>query len=233
MFNILSIDWDYFINASANERLLYFPDVPNEKYNKSVQNSIWVSRYSQSDKLIDFEYCKEVHELVKNIMYIKNVMIAESHADIYSFIKNLMGKHTHVNLVNIDFHSDFRKDIDEIDCGNWLSVLMDEYSGNYEWLGRDDSFKEGIPKKLHHRIRLKSVMKTIRCTVWNAVFVCRSDMWSPPHLDDAFTKSFYPLTEGRYKNVFIQDGIWNSRYSDEMKKNVEDLKKIYFDISNK
>ena len=226
MLNVLSIDWDYFVNATGNERALYFPDVPNENYGKSLQNSIWVSRYSQTDKLKEFEYNRNVHKLVDAIMYIKNVMIVDSHAEIYPFIKGLMDERTHVNLINIDYHSDYRKDIDKLDCGNWLSVLMEDYTGNYEWLGWEDSLTEGIPKKLHYRIRFKSMMKIINSTVWNAVFVCRSDMWSPPHLDASFTKAFRPLTEGMYKSVYVQDGIWETRYSKEMKKNIEEMKKI-------
>ena len=42
---VLSIDWDYFIKATANEREFMFPDGGNEDLPESVQNSVWASHY--------------------------------------------------------------------------------------------------------------------------------------------------------------------------------------------
>lgn len=42
---VLSLDWDYFIDATADERFALFPDGGNENMPYGLQNIIWNGRY--------------------------------------------------------------------------------------------------------------------------------------------------------------------------------------------
>jgi len=46
--NILSIDWDYFIDISNSDKALYFPD--GGEYISQLMNKIWVQRYVFENK---------------------------------------------------------------------------------------------------------------------------------------------------------------------------------------
>jgi hypothetical protein len=92
-----------------------------------------------------------------------------------------------VEIVNIDFHHDLFQYIDNLHCGNWASYLI----------------SKGKLKSLHWVHCKDSMMgyrwdRTWDCKVENfkglnylqgefdAIFICRSEMWSPPHLDARF-----------------------------------------------
>lgn len=64
-------------------------------------------------------------------------------------------------------------------------------------------------------------MAVIDETPWDMLFVCRSDMWSLPHLDNEFTKIFKPLMDD--KSGQVQKGVWDSRY-DRLHNDIEGLK---------
>ena len=46
MKRFVSIDWDFFIDATAEERLLMFPDGGTENLPDSIKKYVWDSRYS-------------------------------------------------------------------------------------------------------------------------------------------------------------------------------------------
>jgi len=224
VFNILSIDWDYFIEADGSFRACHFPDIPNEKYPKSLQHVIWVNRYACDPELAKVGYKPIATKFVQLIKSVPFVVVAESHKYAYTYVVQKM-RECHakrVNLLNIDFHSDFRSDADELDCGNWLSVLMSEYKGNYEWLGWKDSYLNDIPKWLKFFTNEQKALSEIANTPWDMVFICRSDMWSPPHLDDAFTNIFKPFVDHFRSDV--QQGIWSSRYDDKFQKEMLNMR---------
>ena len=112
------------------------------------------------------------------------IVVCDSHKWAYTFTVQRLQEtgNKQVNLFNIDFHSDCRNNIKTLDCGNWLSLLMNEYRGKWRWLGWKDSYKVDKPRKL----------------------------WSLPHLDEVFTDVFQPVVDGR--NGQVQKGIWDSRY---------------------
>ena len=228
MLNILSIDWDYFINADSNERVMKFPDIPNENYPLFLQNTIWVSRYSNNPNILDISYNPVIWDIVQSFKSLPFVVICDSHKWIYSYINQLQMKQhkkDKINLLNIDFHSDYRLPKTELDCGNWLNYVMDKYKGQYRWLGWNDSFLQKLPKQLQFITDINSVLSDIKSTKWDLVFVCRSSMWSPPHLDSVFTDIFYPLTLSS-KKVVAEDAIWQSRYSTEMKENISKMSEV-------
>ena len=221
MLNVLSIDWDYFIDASGLYRDRHFPDIPNEDYPKSLQDAIWTSRYAEDDTLLKVGINPAVYGLVERLAYIPYMYVCDSHKWAYTFAIQRLREtgNKRFNFLNIDFHSDCRKDSKKLDCGNWYSILMNEYRGKWNWIGWPDSYKVGKPRKLQFSTVLD--VNEINSTSWDMLFVCRSDMWSLPHLDNEFTKIFKPLMDS--KTGQVQKGIWDSRY-DRLHNDIEGLK---------
>lgn len=67
--NVLSIDWDYFIDADIETRMQLFPDTPSEKYSVSLQNFIWSSRYSSEDDLIRVSVDESKLSILENLLH--------------------------------------------------------------------------------------------------------------------------------------------------------------------
>lgn len=57
-------------------------------------------------------------------------------------------------------------------------------------------------------------MLVIRSTPWNVVVIARSDIWTPPHLDEEFTNFFKPVLKNRKGKLITENGVWTSRYSE-------------------
>ena len=225
MLNVLSIDWDYFIDADGKWRYDHFPDIPNEDYAQSLQYAIWASRYAEDKELIKIginPLAYDIAYLLEDMDDIPYIVVCDSHKYAYTFTVQRLKEtgNKQVNLLNIDFHSDCRDNLKKLDCGNWLSVLMSEYRGKWHWLGWKDSYKAHKPRKLKFLSEFHSFM--IMETAWDLVFICRSNMWSPPHLDKDFTDVFQPVVDGRDGQV--QKGIWDSRY-DRLLPDIETLEK--------
>lgn len=231
MLNVLSIDWDYFVHATAEQRLFLFPDSPNELYSEETKNMIWAFRYAGSEDLLKIKVDPLIYKVVSAIKSVPIIIIGESHRFAYSFVKDLMKRRGErsLYLLNIDYHHDCEDDIEDIPgdgsinviewldcmdvpknlhCGNWLRLLMEEVNGSYVWLGRKDSDKYKKAKKLRFIKNYNSAK--IERTRWDMVYICRSDLWSPPHLDAEFTKVFKPLSDG-CKAGATEDGIWENR----------------------
>lgn len=229
MLNILSIDWDYFFDATEDQRIFLFPDNPNELLPDHAKKRIWASYYAMSEEYASkvankpLEKIKVDPLIYKVVKAIKNPLafaVSESHTRAYYYIKDLLSNELEdcVNLLNIDYHHDcggHDEGLPNVHCGNWLKRLMDEVDGTYVWLGRKDSDKCENIRKLKFISDYNAA--NIENTLWDMVFICRSDMWSPPHLDKEFTKIFKPLAETDFEECLyyaVEDGIWEDRYPD-------------------
>ena len=103
MKTFLSIDWDYFIGASAKERMLLFPDGGNENLPAFVLDIIWASRYGGSVRLAeqhkDIRKIEGIGVLDKELQvlteYIEKwgvpVIVAESHSEAYGVFRSRLG----------------------------------------------------------------------------------------------------------------------------------------------
>lgn len=230
--NILSIDWDYFIDADNFTRSMMFPDAPNEKYSKDLQQTIWCSRYC-NDELLKVGVNKEAVSRLKKLFRGPNFdpmmsMIVDSHRYCYEFVHSFMrhGIITNFNLVNFDYHHDvYSNDPDGINCGNWVAKLIDEFPrSKFTWVHHENSDTYIDTPEYEKKIVLQTGIDHLKDYVWDAVFVCRSGMWSPPHLDKEFESIFKYLDE-RF-NCYTEPEIFSTRYDHDLKESVKQQKEI-------
>ena len=53
---VLSIDWDYFVDVTAEQRVLIFPD-GHEHFGVNIYNTVWMNKYAE---------CAELEDLIKS-----------------------------------------------------------------------------------------------------------------------------------------------------------------------
>lgn len=229
MKTFLSIDWDYFIGASAKERMLLFPDGGNENLPAFVLDIIWASRYGGSVRLAeqhkDIRKIEVIGVLDKELQvlteYIEKwgvpVIVAESHSEAYGVFRSRLGAKEKCDIVNIDYHHDVYMNREGfVDCGNWLSELFRVNKlNNLIWVARDDS--DELPKQHagNKQITIRTDFEAVlsEMAVPECVFICRSGAWSPPHLDarlnDLLEKVYSEPLPDRYTNEFKEGVKWD------------------------
>lgn len=199
---ILSIDWDYFIDATATERAALMPDGGNENLPWGLQIHVWINHYVQNMGFgggkLGREHLIEIPIRRKELVELRTLLaatvtkktwvyIAESHADIFNPVKNITREFTEeFELINIDHHHDcwrYGEDGAPVDCGNWLAKVIEQSHDNahVSWVKNPDSDEWSLgdltPVELSQIDHSKP---------FDMVFLCRSGMWSPPHLDKHF-----------------------------------------------
>jgi len=198
---ILSIDWDYFINATMDEKVDMFPDAGTERFSIDLSNFIWASRYSNAilhkkrdskNKLLtDFSVISDYQKLrkfLRNLSF-KNpytpIIIAESHYVMYPLVHENFEEND-VEIVNVDFHHDLYKSTTEVNCGNWLSTLKEEgIVTKITWIKREDSdINDEYDNKTD--VFISDSFDSILYEDYDIIFICRSNAWSPPHIDKKF-----------------------------------------------
>lgn len=200
---VLSIDWDYFIDATAGERAVMFPDGGNENLSAAICNYIWAVRYVDNEKLAEVPLDGAALGRVKNLLKSTigkgtHIVVADSHKHMYKEVLSLFRNLSHevVDLWNIDFHHDVYN-MDNpvgVDCGNWLGLLShaSDPQSTFHWIGRGDSDiggnKSGDSTVLDRFpwLELSTISEIPNEEPFDLVFLCRSGMWSPPHLDNSF-----------------------------------------------
>lgn len=196
MKKILSIDWDFFVDATNDERLLLFPD-GNENLSPKLCDYIWSRRYDD-ERLAEIGCTDDLTTFIEEVVpKLKDsfVYICDSHKHAYSFITGLSEEDEEVVVYNLDHHHDlyhYRTSDELVNCGNWGTILLeDRPNTEYIWVKRDDSdsidiFGEEVPARM---IDFDQFLKEFKedPDSFKYVFVCKSSMWSPPHLDSKFT----------------------------------------------
>ncbi|NLK29145.1 MAG: hypothetical protein GX306_12530 [Clostridiales bacterium] len=190
MVGILSIDFDYFIDASSAERDLYFP-VGSDEIPKDRLKSMWKERYLKYPKLKEVGVIDEYYFL-KNFLHLLNIHKKHFYkADTHKYIKKLIDIipwKNQLRIVNIDFHHDYYHYYtggDNYNCGNWLRRLIEERPNTkVRWIRRKDSQINSLEGEFpfEHTTDIKSIANE----TFDYVFICRSPEWSPPHLRDKF-----------------------------------------------
>lgn len=216
--NVLSIDFDYFQKVSE-EILQQYPDGVDN--NTITSEYVWADHYSNpNSKISEVGIYNKEFETIKRILTSiepsSPVMIANSHKHIYNFITERTEPDSPLFVVNVDMHHDFINDNPELDCGNWISHLEErQEDGKFRlrWVANpasismygmfDDADKQEISalKKL-----ISTSLSDIEDERFDAVFLCRSDTWSPPHLDKYFTE-LCEVIKSHFDEVIMEKGI--------------------------
>lgn len=190
--NILSVDWDYFMSSTNFKReKLYIPD-SGEDWTEEERDIMWSSQYALYPSLynegIDENRFNKFKEYIKNHKF-QRFTITDSHKELYDLIDNLSNMF-YFNLVNLDFHHDIFDNMNpEIDCGNWLRRLLIKQNDPHNkvlWINHKTSDRK-IWKQFN-------CVKLVQSTNFNRIlkydfqilFVCKSEIFSPPHLDKYF-----------------------------------------------
>lgn len=191
MIGILSIDFDYFIDVSSQERDIYFPKGSDELSDDELQ-SMWEEIYSRYPELKkagvidDFYFLKNFFKELK--IQEEKFIKADNHKSIKNIIIDRIPGIFQLKIVNIDFHHDYYhyyKGNDYCNCGNWLRRVVEERPDTkVKWIRRKDSqlySLDGIFPFEH-----TDNIKTIRNEKFDYVFLCRSPEWSPLHLKNKY-----------------------------------------------
>lgn len=232
--HVLSIDWDYFIDADYLTRNILFPDTCNENYSNELQSVIWSNLYANEPNLADIK-TKKVEaavtrkEILNQISNIETIMITDSHRYAFDLVHELYdtGKFDGLHILNIDFHHDIYDNSDEIvDCGNWLKHLIlgiKSENNLFQWICQtDSSFDEN--DKVYQKLEISHDIRKIYEYKWDALFICRSGMWSPPHLDAQFLKLVKPIMQETKPIIRYQSHVLENRFDTEFLKAIHSIR---------
>lgn len=192
---VLSIDFDFFQNVSKPVLTQYYPDGIDLSTNLS--KIVWGSKYSDgypfADKIKSVKINRTLFAQMLTIINNQDIfipcLIAQSHVHIYDFICKLMEEdpEQRLDIVNVDLHHDLFNDNKELDCGNWIGKLYETFENVHaSWIARkvSDACYGIKPGELPIEHNFDKIMDA----EFDAVFLCRSDAWVPPHLDDFFNE---------------------------------------------
>ena len=215
----LSIDWDYFIDATDVQRCTMFPDGGNENLPTSLRDYIW-DTYYRNPKLegidvlpLEFKYLLGYCRTFNG-----EALVTDSHKHIFDFIMENTNPDEFFEVYNIDFHHDLydfkTSDGARVNCGNWVTELLKERPGmHYVWIKRDDSDIEVNGKPISRSTAELMSFSAFQMNFFRGVhqyfdylFLCRSSVWSPPHLDKKFARAVRALTKG-YCSCIYEKGI--------------------------
>jgi hypothetical protein len=190
MANILSIDFDYFIDISAEDRERLFPDGSDEIPHDELK-LMWDESYEKYPEIKEIGVIQEYYylrELLKSLnIKQEHILIADTHKDIKKII-DLVPEGEQINIVNIDFHHDYYHYFtggDTYNCGNWLRRLVeDRPNTKVKWIRRDDSQISSLEGEFpfEHITNIKS----LESDKFDYIFICKSPEWTPPHMDQKF-----------------------------------------------
>lgn len=218
--NVLSIDFDFFQLVDADTIMSCYPDgldLPTK-----LTEIVWAGRYSshgcnEKEKLLNVKVNEklldEVLEVVlNNTRYNTKFMVANSHKHIYQMMISEIshGLVDSMHIYNLDMHHDFVNSNSEIDCGNWLGYAVKNFDNcKATWIYNP------VSPEMFDFSELKSLekRKTLRCLKnkeFDLVYLCRSDAWTPPHLDNYFTELVYNMAEKLTRNK-VEQGILQPR----------------------
>jgi hypothetical protein len=222
---IISVDFDFFVR----ENPLW--DWGHSENNPIFINVAWQARYGTEDlykecdikKYADFDPCLLITELIKLGFKFKSnfkLRIADSHRHCYEAIEEI-GKS---RVYNFDTHHDlWRENKKQIDCANWLWRAVEDglvkyvhwiapswseefNNGDEHWFNDEPEYRKFING--HYFKTFKLDKKPVEV---DALFICRSSCWVPPHLDPDFL-GMIKWANHCTRDVKFMDNIYKRKY---------------------
>ena len=236
--NILSLDFDYFLKFENDDTsvLSEFPD-GTEAF-LSYSDTIWATHlaHKEVEDKINTVKCNE--DELANVLFFLNgfyadipVMIANSHVHIYDYILANAKPGQELRILNLDFHHDAYNTSQELNCGNWVLKLKERTSNPvvYQWVTSENGWncaKGTIPCFVKEAYRFKMFGEYLSCNKdYNPdlIFLCRSDVWVPPHLDVYFDM-LMRFAAAHFNNVTGEQRITKPR---DLSKEIAKLREVY------
>lgn len=228
LFKILSIDFDFFANVTQNE-LMCYPDgvdLPTE-----ITELVWATHYATNGNIlknidVDKDLYRELTYIINSQSINIPVLITNSHIHAFDFIEQHFDN-KRIMLTNIDWHHDIINNNPEMDCGNWIKFLKEKYPDTIlQWITRKASVDcYGITNEEIKKMFIEFDFNSIEHTQFDAIFLCRSDSWTPPHLD----KYFDDLIKNCFSAFFdakIEKCVMQPRDANKIKNMITDVQNI-------
>ncbi|MFD3157743.1 arginase [Haloimpatiens sp. FM7330] len=219
---LLSIDWDYFIPIKSEwcgsylENKKSITNLWYKRYLKSKMQGIDIQKYMYVDKGAKsfWSTIKKIFGISKNV----KLYISDSHKLSYYIAKEYKCD----KVYSFDAHSDLGygglKSLEfELNCANWLGKLLKgkiikEANIVYSKYSRETpkEFCEINNKFDVNYYNKKEIMSCSNIPLKDvqAVHICRSGAWTPPWLDDKFSK-FVHNCNMNYKVIDCPVRKWN------------------------
>lgn len=220
--NILSIDFDFFQIVDKETLHKCYPD--GHDLSTELSKMVWAGYYANpntKDKLnavkLNVDALNELQSLINLCDKNTPVLVTNSHKHIYNFIKS-HDKNTELTtklkITNIDMHHDMFDNFEEVDCGNWLLRLSNEYPTDITWVANAIS-NDMYPMDETNMFHIQQDFSNINPTDIDLIFLCRSDIWLPPHLDVYFNELIKLLCK-RFVDVKGENSILSPRNMSEL-----------------
>lgn len=205
---ILSIDYDYFVDANKDQVLMHFPDPIDLTPNLSAQ--VWDMHYMHHGDIIrsinlrSVEYTRMITKLSYSITA-DLCMFSYTHKDIIRCIEDIRksGNYNKLIVNHIDTHPDTGNiTYNEVHCGNWVTHLKQMYEEvDIRWIANEALYEiQDVNEKLLPKIKF-GIDKLSNIKHYDLIFLCRSDQWVPPHLDQQFTDMVHKVRATRSMGV--------------------------------
>lgn len=226
--NILSIDFDFFQKVDKDTLMTCYPD--GNDLGTELSKLVWSNYYTKYSKTktrleavkIDMDMLDGMVEIVAKTGIHNSeipVLIANSHVHVYDFIKGLYKENEDLHVVNVDLHHDMFNNNPNVDCGNWVKHIKDEIKdAKVTWIANAVSKEIFGPEYLEN---VKYDYSSISDMIFDAIFICRSDMWLPPHLDLYFDYFIHDIGT-LFDHVRIEKSVMAQRDIKKLIKQTED-----------
>lgn len=223
---VLSIDFDFFQIVDEDTIRTCYPDGHDNTTELSmfVWSSYYVDKYLK-EKITNVKPNETKLRQLMNILRKCNMftpsLVANSHKHIYDFIHNQL-KSTNsekLELINIDMHHDMFDNGDELDCGNWVSLIKKDIPTEFTWIANEISEKI-YGDSFDKNDKLQTDFNCLKNKKIDAIFICRSDTWLPPHLDKSFDKLLKFMCNNFY-NVICEKCVTTPRNMTPLIKQLE------------
>lgn len=230
VLTILSVDWDYFANVDSEYKAMCFPD--GGEYSPFLEKIIWTGKYnfcssSKFKNLADIGIREKEYntlcELIKNNHWY-NYNIGMSHKSIVDYVEGILkqvGSEIKFRVVNIDFHHDMYDTNNlNLHCGNWVLELNDRgLLEEYIWVRNEDSDECKTKGRIKNYREIVD-FNELEDMEFHFLYICKSTLWSPPHLDKYFIDLCKSIPDSSID--FSKYSMFNNRYNDEFKNEVEE-----------
>ncbi len=229
---VLSIDFDFFQRVSPETIIYQYPD--GHDLNTEMSIFIWGHHYATEHSAKILKTVKvnrialnSIKSVIKNNNNYDDIhrksMIVNSHRHIYDFIKDNFDsdQHSCIDVYNVDMHHDMFdstvvSNIDgtveyktgPLDCANWATCVKRDFPGSIiHWICNPISqelYSSPFPDDIIKDINYIKSMK------FDLIFLCRSDIYVPPHLDKAFDE-LRKCIQSNFTSTLIEESIQTPR----------------------